>query len=279
MDVDNFRLYGNGEIVLQLAGATPYDEFILLDASGLGISEHDVFMGKAVNGYSSFVSRNPHGRQIVLTLKLNPDYTKGRTTSNLRDKLYGMFGYNNNAFVWFDVRKGETTLMTVYGYISKIESSYFTKDPVAQITILCESPYFRDVNETVVQGNKQNGIQFTSNTQADTGAIIRVAPLSYSSSNQQPLQMTSTAPLTTYRAYYARMESNLKSVDDVIELDGRQGFKTATAITPSGARTNLLPSASQWAEFYRVGNGTNIISFSSAYGIISVSYYKQYLGI
>lgn len=82
-------------------------------------------------------------RTIVVKVGLNPDFSAGRSNSDLRDNLYRLISASRTGklrLVFMDVIDEAAE---IFGFVTKFESPLFEQTQEIQITIRCEDPMLR----------------------------------------------------------------------------------------------------------------------------------------
>lgn len=90
------------------------------------------FYGVAVNRHHSLTQLK---RTVVLRITLNPNFSIGKTPSELRDDLYRTISSSRTGKVELRFNNGSTPVAGFSGFISKFESPMFNKTSQVQITI------------------------------------------------------------------------------------------------------------------------------------------------
>ena len=126
---------------------TKRDEYILKGTTGLSSPSVTVNLQKTLLSGSFHTGSRPDEREVTLEFILNPDRSKGHTVEYLRDEIYQhiLAGQNPNQSTTLTL-VGSIDVASVGCYISKIEADLYTKEPVMQLTLQCDSPYFESVN-------------------------------------------------------------------------------------------------------------------------------------
>jgi hypothetical protein len=130
-------------LVLNVINPSDTDLFEVRNIDGLGPVKADVnTTPRSIPGVS-FVGTNVGGRNIVLTLGLNPDWDDW-TFSRLRRFLDKFFMPEQQVRLVFETM--EFSPVEISGYIEANEPNMFSKDPEHQISIICPDLYFRSVD-------------------------------------------------------------------------------------------------------------------------------------
>lgn len=135
------RLAGRTNIDLPITKATLRTPFQVLDIQGLGPSEVDVLIGTSINGVGSFHGRRPRARQIVITIKLNPDYSVDESYAALRHQIYEMMSTPDGMFgIILGLDSGDSTewIAGTNGWVSKLDIPLFDREPKVQLVIDCK---------------------------------------------------------------------------------------------------------------------------------------------
>ena len=118
------------------------ENYQVTEISGLNPPNANINTSSYANGDgSSFNSSRIPDREIVITVYINGDIQKNRLAlyKHFRNKEWCKIYYED------DLRD-----VFIEGYVQALDVSSFTQKQVAQISILCPNPYFKDV-ETIVQ--------------------------------------------------------------------------------------------------------------------------------
>ena len=100
---------------------------------------------------SSFNSSKIPNREIVITVYINGDVQTNRLT------LYQYFRNKNWCKIYYTDDQRD---VYIEGYVQAFEAPIFTQKQVAQISILCPDPYFKDI-ETIIQSISKALKKFT----------------------------------------------------------------------------------------------------------------------
>jgi len=93
-------------------------------------------------GNSRYYNLSQGSREVSLQISLNPDFSAGQTYSDLRDALYRMISSNRTGKVSLLFADGGSPNAGISGFI---EALHFEKDPIVQITIVCDDPMLRGI--------------------------------------------------------------------------------------------------------------------------------------
>ena len=124
----------------QVKGATGLDAddiaTVYYGASSVGEKYHDLTLQKRV---------------ISLKLNLNPNAAIGSSYSKLRDDVYKLIAATRSGLITLRLLEDTITKAQISGFITKVESDLFSKNPDIGITIECEYPLFRSPSDIYVQ--------------------------------------------------------------------------------------------------------------------------------
>lgn len=124
---------------------------------------------------SSFTGTSVLSRNIVLTLKPNPDWDTW-TYEALRRLVYSYFMPKLNTRLVF--YSDDMIPVEIYGIVESVSVNQFSKEPEIQVSIICPDPYFTALDATSYTG--QNGVvqTFDYGGNVETGIIVRVTHVS-----------------------------------------------------------------------------------------------------
>lgn len=109
------NLYGldADEIVAEFAGYSPEDT-----------TNHNLSLKK---------------REIVMRIQLNPNFAF-QTYAELRDNLYRVISSGRSGLLTLNFKLATTTLASIQGFVTKVETPISTEVPEMQITVNCPDP-------------------------------------------------------------------------------------------------------------------------------------------
>lgn len=209
-----------------------------------------------------FNSSKLETRNIVITVRINGAVERNRLAlyQYFRTKEWCRFYYTNGSVdVYID------------GYVEKVDLDLFAaKGEIAQISIICPRPYFRDLATIVTDiSNSKAAFVFpfsieeddpipfseysasrvtdvANGSQSDTGVTITVT--FSGAASYITIQNTSTGEYFTVT--YAFLAG------DQLTISTYQGAK-AVKLTRSGVTTNLLSAVDQGSTFFQLTPGSN----------------------
>jgi hypothetical protein len=136
--IDNISLYTNGREVANFSFRDPSSRkpYVITNSTGLDADEIVAkFYGACGVTGKKFHNLSLKKRQIVIRISLNPDFSTGKTYSDLRDDMYKAVSASRTGLVELRFNQGLASVAVTSGFVTKFESPYFTADPEVQITI------------------------------------------------------------------------------------------------------------------------------------------------
>ncbi len=112
----------------------------------LGLDADEIttrFYGVSPVSNDKFYDLSLSNRNIVVYIGLNPNVKLGKSYSDLRDDLYRLISSSRTGAVQLRFNNGAKTLAAISGFITKLESSQFSKTPDVQLTIRCSDPMLK----------------------------------------------------------------------------------------------------------------------------------------
>lgn len=238
---------------------------------------------------SSFNSSKIPNREIVITVYINGDVQKNRLT------LYKYFRNKEWCRIYY---QDDNRDVYIEGYVQTFEAPIFVQKQVAQISILCPNPYFKDM-ETIIQSiskiikkfsfpfsiNADEPIPFSelelekvtniiNDSESETGLIINARFMGTVDKLEIKNIDTGESFIVNYR--FAK--------NDKLIINCNRGSKSVI-LTREAVEYNLIPYVQSGSVFFQLGIGDNRFSFLADDGIndmlldINFKYYKVYLGV
>jgi hypothetical protein len=136
--------------------------------ASVSTSPYGVVSGEAITG-TSVGTRN-----IVLTLGLNPDWDT-QTYEELRKELYKYFMPQQKITLYFE--STHLPRCMIDGVVESMAPNIFSKDPEAQISIICGRPEFIATDVSNITGHVNDSrIEFEYEGSAKTGMTVVITP-------------------------------------------------------------------------------------------------------
>lgn len=129
---------------------------------------------------TSYTGSNVPNRNIVLTLKPNPNWDTW-THDKLRILLYSYF--MSKLVVRLVFYKDNADPVEIYGLVEGVEADIFAREPTFQVSIICPDPYFTSVDPIILNG--QNGVlkTFEYKGNVENGFVVKVMHVSGAPTN------------------------------------------------------------------------------------------------
>ena len=266
------------------------EEFQVTKIEGLNPPNATINTSSYANGDgSSFNSSRIPNREIVLTIYINGDVEKNRLI------LYKYFRSKEWCKIYY---KNNSRNVYIEGYVQTLEVSPFTQKQVAQISILCPNPYFKDL-ETIIKSiskelacftfpfsiNIDNPIEISSiqlekitniinESESETGLIIDIKFMG----TIKKLEIRNVNNGESFIIDYKLIKN------DKLLINCNRGNKSVT-LTMDAVEYNLIPFVESGSTFFQLEIGDNNFSFLADNGSndmlvdIHFKYYKVYLGV
>lgn len=266
------------------------ENYQVADITGLNPPNANINTSNYANGDgSSFNSSRIPNREIVITVYINGDIQKNRL------ELYKHFRNKEWCKIYFE---DDERNVFIEGYVQAFEVPRFVQKQVAQISILCPNPYFKDI-DTIVQSISKSIKRFTfpfsinidkpiafstielekitniiNDSESETGLIINV--LFMGTVNKLEIRNIDTG-----KNFIIDYEFNK---NDKLVINCNRGSKSVI-LTREAVEYNLIPYVRKGATFFQLGIGDNKFSFLADEGAndmlvdINFKYYKVYLGV
>jgi phage-related protein len=151
---------------------------------------------------TSYMGSNVLSRNIVLTLKPNPNWDTWRYES-LRRLIYSYFMPKSLTRLVF--YSDDMDPVQIYGIVEDVSGSRFSKEPELQVSIICPDPYFTALNPTVITGNNGVVATFDYNGNVESGMVVKV---SHVSGAPTTIGIQLGDPKLTYFGVVADIDSN-----------------------------------------------------------------------
>ena len=238
---------------------------------------------------SKFNSAVLRERNIVLYIKIRGDVETNRL------KIYQYFRTKEYCKLYY--QNGSRNVY-IEGYVESFPVSPFSNNEVAQISILCPNPYFKDLTEIVNDISKvikkftfpfsieiDNPIPFSeielekvtnvvNTSESETGLIIETVFLG----KVDKFEIRNTVTGEVFILNYSFQE------DDQLTINCNKGNKSVR-LTRGGKETNLIPYIQKGSTFFQLRIGDNNFSYLADEGksdqLVSIQFkhYNVYRGV
>lgn len=284
LTVENYRgvkaSYRFGEV-------EPESGFIVTAIHGLGPVKADINMtALTASDGSKHNSGRLEGRNIVI----EGQFTYAPTIEDARVASYKYFPINKPATITIetDGRIGETT-----GYVESNEPNVFEKVETFQISIVCESPYYKDVGENGVTETMFAGIEplfefpFTNNSTTENLIVFseivtkKTNTVFYDGDSETGVTIVihslgEVGDINIYNIQtrehmmidMAKLEALTGSGfinGDTIEIDTIRNERSVTLIR-NGQKTNVLNILGKNPDWFTLAKGDNLFTFTAESG-------------
>lgn len=262
------------ELLLDDAGRAETDLIQIRNITGLGPVKAAVNTSPlgSVDG-DSYVGSSVGSRNIVMTLKPNPDWATW-SHEELRRILNLYFMPKRLVRLVFET--DEISPVEIFGYVESNEPSIFSKDGEVQISVVCPYPYFTAVNPTVITGLSTGGVVVVDyNGSIETGINVKVTQSAIAFPTLIHIQVGDP----TLSSFWVTA-----GVDDTnyFEMSSVPGQKYARNVnTDTGIITNLLANIQQGSEWPILEPGSNDFYVATDAGVQdwTLTYYERFGGL
>lgn len=266
------------------------EEFQVTKIEGLNPPNATINTSSYANGDgSSFNSSRIPNREIVLTIYINGDVEKNRLI------LYKYFRSKEWCKIYY---KNNSRNVYIEGYVQTLEVSPFTQKQVAQISILCPNPYFKDL-ETIIKSISKELACFTFPFSINIDNPIEISSIQLekitniiNESESETGLIIDIKFMGTIKKLEIRNVNNGESFiidykfikNDKLLINCNRGNKSVT-LTRDAVEYNLIPFVESGSTFFQLEIGDNNFSFLADNGSndmlvdIHFKYYKVYLGV
>lgn len=266
--IDNIQLLGLSTIDLPIQTIAPEASYILKGASGLGPPNRDIILSEALYGETFLQTVHPNSREIVLRIRLNPNFSLGQTAADLREQLYGLLNPNIGESVDIYLRAGSNTLMKTSGYVKIFETVPFSKEPEVQITLACPKPTFISPLSVTVPVSGSAPVVAASKGTAPSYFVARV---------QFPSNQTGFTLTQSSTGQYMAFPTYMFLAGDILTINTEVGGKSAR-ISRGGNTMSILYAMQQGSKWLEVRPGPNTFTINAGTWAGFV-YREQYWGI
>ena len=214
-----------------------------------------------------FNSSRLETREIVIYIKIN-----GNAELN-RNALYKYFAPKTAVKLYY---VNGLRNVNIEGYVASFACDFFAEGEIAQVSILCPSPYWKDAQEIVdyisnvrplftfpffinedepipISDYTENRESVVYNySQTETGLVIRAT----FSAIVQKFEIRNTTTGEDFTIVYSF------AADDILTIDTNSGHKTVTLLH-NGVETNIFPYIQQGSVFMQLHLGANTFQIAA----------------
>lgn len=214
---------------------------------------------------SVFNSSYVDNRQIIITLAIN-----GPAEAN-RINLYKFFKAKYPVRLYY---KNATRDVYIDGYVKSIPIEFFNKKQIAQITILCPSPFFNGTNDEIVDFSNveslfefpfsieepiefgeilvQNELNIINNGDVETGFIINIKARG---------SFTNPTIYSVDTNEYIKLNISLNTGDEIY-INTKKKQKTIQ-LTSNGETSNIIGNLASGSTWFVLTPGDNIFGVTA----------------
>ena len=262
--------------------------YVVLSVSGLNPPSASIFTSKSPNRKGAkYNGSTLNERNIVITIKILGDVEKNRNA------LYAWIDTEQYAKIYY--RNG---VKNVYceGHVEECEIDYFSDNEVIDLAIICENPYWRDlqaisaeltallknfvfpfaIGAAGVPFSTLSADKFTSvfYDGAETGIQIHIV------FHEETKNFSLFDPNDPTRIFKFR---NTFPQNSILEIDTDSSPKTCKLIKPDGSTENALKYVAGSPTWFTLKKGYNYFQYDSdADGVgidATISFVNRYLGV
>lgn len=292
--------------VLELELRSPEKSgFLIRSVDGLDPSKANVnLVETATDDGGRYTFSRVNSKNIVFDLVLLPNYELSESVEDLRQKLYKYFPIKKQIKIeiFSDNRSSE-----IYGYIEANEVNIFSKEVFSQISVICPNPFFKKIEENIVNFNGEypafsfpfsneslvapllelSEIQRTNLSNViyegdiETGMIFNIHAIGAAVDPAIYREATSEVLLINTSIIELLTGFGIIAGDDII-ISTVKGNKYVLLFR-EGYYINILNSLDMTSSWLTLKRGDNILSFDATSGLdnlqISIEYYEVYEGV
>lgn len=269
IDYDTIRVMGDVNVDLSLQNVKPTDSYILREAEGITAPEFNMQIKNTLYQGGVFQNRQALNKQVVLNVRLNPNYSAGETAKSLRQNLYQMLSPRWGRPVKVQLMLAGTVIAEVEGHVGGMPMNPFTKDPEVQVSIDCLSACWFAPTPVNYLPPLPDELKIVYSGSAPVGFWMQV-------------MFTQTVPYFEIHHVdnvFEKVRLDRQFIEnDILTIDTRPGLRSV-ALTRGGTSESILASLSgdsKWAEIYE---GTNTFAMNTnAFAWQGVTYIPQWWG-
>jgi hypothetical protein len=268
---------GQTTLVLQLHDRSPESPYIVKSITGLTDVDLGLYMADMGENGSTYRGRRTQKRNIVINLKLQPDWMASRDLQYVRDQLYRIFlparpesnstnsaGYGSYfGMLLYDSEPGVPIKQIGKCYVEKIDIDIFSKEPSAMISIIAPDPMIYNAVATWYE-HPEGTTGFDFGVLGHTGDGVRMSGLMVHGLADY-FSFTAFEPAGAYTIMAVHEESSagyLFYTGDYIDVDTRPGYRKIVRRRPTLGGgwefrdiTHLLIPSSTWITTRLGANG------------------------
>lgn len=262
--------------------------YVILSVSGLNPPSGSIFTSKSPTRKGvKYNGSTLNERNIMLKIKILGDI------ENNRNALYDWVDSENYIKVYY-----QNGLKNVYceGHVEDCDIDFFTDNETVNLAIICENPYWKDLNEiskeistilsqfTFSFAIDENGIPFSTSTNNNTTNI-------FNGGNEVGIKMFIkfkgvVSNISIYDANNTNRRFKILKTfyeNEIVEINTETNPKTCKLYKPNGTVENILKYVEANPTWFNLKRGNNLFSYTAEVGgenvVISINFTNQYLGV
>ncbi len=262
--------------------------YVVLSASGLTPPSASIFTTKSPNRKGGrYNGSSLNERSIVIQIKILGDVEANR----------------NALYSWTDTEqyvkvRYQNGLRNVYceGHVEGHDNDFFTDNEVVTLAILCENPYWKDLQEIVVEITNvlaqftfafaidSAGIPFSTLKESNVTAVFNSG-----SETGARILINCNGEAKNITLYDASNSSRRFAINTtfeegwLVEIDTTASPKTVKVYKPNGSVVNLMRYISQNPTWFTLKKGNNMFGYMADSGEdnleVSIAFTNNYLGV
>ena len=265
--------------------------YVVLAVSGLNPPAASIFTSKSPNRKGvKYNGSTLNERNIVITIKILGDIEANRNA------LYAWMDTEQYCKVYY-----KNGLKNVYceGHVQDCEIDLFTDNEVVDLAIICENPYWKDLNEisadisnvlkqfTFPFAIDSNGVPFSTLRDSNTTSILNVGAetgirITVRCNGEVENLVIFDAKEATEQTGAFRLNMTLQAGETVV-IDTDASPKTCKLYKPDGTVENILKYVGANPTWFTLKKGINAFGFFADNGTtnveITIGYTNKFLGV
>jgi hypothetical protein len=200
---------------------------------------------------AQYQSSRRETRNLIFKVSLDPDWVT-KTVRDLRSSLYSVFMPKSAVVIKFFMSDGLE--VTIEGRVESLESDMFSEEPIVDISVMCFSPDFVDLDQILVNGSTTAGSSEMSLNYigtVETGILFKLLV---------------NRIISEFTIYHIPFDGSIRVMnfqadlvaDDVLSISTIPGSKFAT-LTRLGVDSSILFGVSPESNWMELTPGSNNI--------------------
>lgn len=110
------------------------------------------FYGASGDAVANYHNMSMPNRVMGMDIDLNPDFSLGKTYSDLRDDLYRIIASSRTGLVQVQFKNADVIVAVISGFVSKFETPHFDRNPTIKLSMDTIEPMLMAPNLVVLAG-------------------------------------------------------------------------------------------------------------------------------